>query len=195
MATTSETGHSKNVANFDELISKILGYGPNYNPTKTSLKPESLQSTSLMARRAIDAVNDTFPVYSNAIAAREVAFLPLSKLVTRILNALKATDTSPQVIDNALTLARKLQGRRATPKKTEAEKNAQKAQGVEVKEVSSSQMSYNNRLESFDKLIKLLISVPLYSPNEPDLQTASLTVLFNDLRAKNSAAEIGRAHV
>ena len=58
MATASETGHVKNVANFDELISKILGYGPDYNPTKTSLKTESLQSTSFIARKAIDAVND-----------------------------------------------------------------------------------------------------------------------------------------
>ncbi len=187
MATTSETGHVKNVANFDELISKILGYGPDYNPTKTSLKTESLQTTSFLARKAIDAVNDFLPAYSNAIASRELVFDPLSKLATRILNALKATDAPAPVIDNALTLIRKIQGRRATPKKTEAEKIALKAQGVEVKENSSSQMSFNSRLESLDKLIKLLLSLPFYNPNEEELKTASLTALLNDLRTKNSA--------
>ena len=188
MATTSETGHSKNVANFDQLISTIVGYGPDYNPTKNSLKPESLQSTSVNAKKAIDAVNETLPVYNNAIAAREMAFGPLSKLATRIMNALKATDTPAPVIDNALTFVRKLQGRRANPKKTEEEKNALLARGVKVKERSASQMGYNNRIDTFDRLIKLLISLPQYTPNETDLQNASLLALLNDLKAKNEAA-------
>ena len=187
MTSTMETGHSKNVANFDELISSALGFGTDYDPTKESLKILSMQATSALAKKAIAGVNDTLPLYSNAIAEREAAFLPLSKLATRLLNALKATDTSKQVIDNALTIIRKLQGRRATPKKTEAEKKELATQGVEIKEISSSQMSYNNRLENFDKLIKLLLSVPLYNPNEADLKTTSLTALLNGLRTKNSA--------
>jgi hypothetical protein len=73
MATASETGHAKNVANFNELISTILGYGPDYNPTKTSLKTESMQSTSLLARKAIDAVNNSLSLYSISIASRDVA--------------------------------------------------------------------------------------------------------------------------
>ena len=187
MASTSETGHSKNVANMDELASFTLGYGPAYNPTKTSIKTDSLHLISTIAKKAIDEVNRAMPLYSNAVADREATFIPVSKLVTRVLNALKATDTTSQVIANAKTLIRKIQGQRATPKKTPEQKKALEAAGKEVVEISSSQLSFNSRMESFDRLIKLLINVPLYGPNEAELTTDSLTTLLNNLRDKNSA--------
>lgn len=34
MASTSETGHAKNVANFSTLISFCTAYGTKYNPSK-----------------------------------------------------------------------------------------------------------------------------------------------------------------
>ena len=116
-----------------------------------------------------------------------MAFEPLGKLTTRILNALKATDTSTQVDESAQTIVRKLQGRRATPKKSEAEIKALATEGKEVNEISTSQMSYDNRLDNFDKLIKLLASVSLYAPNEAELKVTALTTLYNDLKAKNAA--------
>lgn len=187
MASSTETGHAKNVAHFDELISSALGYGASYNPTKASIKLEALQSVSTTAKNAIGGVNSVFPAYSNAVAAREAAFAPLSKLVTRVLNALKATDSNVRVDDNANTIARKIQGKRATPKMTEAQKKAEADAGKDVVEISSSQMSYDSRLENFDKFIKLLSSVPQYTPNEEDLKVTVLTSLYNDLKAKNIA--------
>ena len=86
-----------------------------------------------------------------------------------------------------LTLVRKIQGRRATAKKSPDEIKALSADGKEAVEISSSQMSYNSRLDNFDKLIKLLDSVSLYAPNEEDLKITSLTALHNDLNAKNIA--------
>ena len=44
MASTSEVGHAKNVANFQDLIEFVTGYGATYNPSKSSLKlPDRLQ--------------------------------------------------------------------------------------------------------------------------------------------------------
>jgi len=48
-------------------------------------------------------------------------------------------------------------------------------------------MSYDSRLNNFDKFIKLLASVSLYAPNEDDLKVTTLTALYNDLKTKNSA--------
>ena len=187
MTSTNETGHAKNVSNLDDLISIITAYGATYNPTKTAIKLTALQTLSTNAKAAVNAVNAALPAYSNAVAAREVAFTPLNKLSTRVLNAIKATDTTEQVDDNARTLIRKIQGKRATPKKTEEEKAAAQAEGKEVKEISASQLSYDNRLDNFDKLIKLLSSITLYVPNEADLKVTALTTLYNDLKAKNAA--------
>lgn len=187
MAKTSETGHAKNVANFDELISFVTAYGSAYNPTKTSIQLPALQTLSATAKTAINAVNGALPAYNNAIAARDAAFAPLNKLTTRVINALKATDTTVQVDESARTLVRKIQGKRATPKMTEEEKQAAAAAGQPITEISSSQLSYESRLDNFDKLIKLLASVSLYTPNETDLKVSALTALYSDLAAKNAA--------
>jgi hypothetical protein len=187
MSKTSETGHAKNLATFDELVSFVAAYGTAYNPSKTSLSFASLQALSAEARTALVNLNASVPAYTNAIAAREVAFEPLSKLITRVINALKATDTSQQVDENARTLVRKIQGTRATPKMTEEEKAALQAEGNETKEISTSQMSFDNRLENFHRLIKLLSSIPEYVPNEEDLSVNGLTDLYNDLMSKNAA--------
>jgi hypothetical protein len=182
-----ETGHAKNIANFDQLVSFAVSYGAAYNPSKASISLTALQTLSTNAKSVLEAVNAAMPVYSNAVAAREVAFLPLSELCTRVLNALKATDTTTQVDENARTLVRKIQGKKATPKKTDEEKAEAKANGKEIKEISASQMSYDNRLDNFDKLIKLLSSVALYAPNEEELKTDTLIALYNNLKAKNTA--------
>lgn len=147
----------------------------------------ALQTLSAEAKSAIDAVNAAMPSYSNAVSAREAAFEPLSKLTTREMNSLKATDTTTQVDESARTLARKIQGVRATAKMTEPEKAAATTEGKEINQISSSQMSYDNRLDNFDKLIQLLNTIELYAPNEPELKVTALTALYNDLKEKNTA--------
>ena len=56
------------------------------------------------------------------------------------------------------------------------------------KQVSSSQMSFDNRIVNFDRLIQLLITIPEYAPNETDLKTASLTTYWQSLQTSNATA-------
>jgi len=155
MSSQTETGHAKNVANFEKLITNVTGLGTVYNPSKESIKLPALNALLATAKGTIANINATEPTYKNAVSARELAFEPLSKLITRVNNALKASDSSSQVDDSAMTLVRKLQGRRSSRKMTEEEKQAALAEGKEVNEISSSQMSYDSRLDNFDKLINL----------------------------------------
>lgn len=188
MTSKNESGHAKNVANLGLFNTFISGYGETYNPTKESLKLTALQEMKAKADASLNVVNNLFADNSNAIAAREVAFESIDKFGTRILNAIKSTDTSEQVDDNAKTLVRKLQGGRAKAKLTEEEKKTLTEAGQSTKEISSSQLSFDNRLDNFDKLIQLLISVPQYAPNEEDLKTESLQVFYTNLKALNIRA-------
>jgi hypothetical protein len=185
MANISETGHSKNVANFEKLTTNVTGFGTVFNPSKESIQLPALNNLLGAAKSAINDVNSAEAIWKNAINAREFVFSPLSKLITRVNNSLKASGSSSLVDETAMTLIRKLQGRRATPKMTEEEKLAAEAEGKTVKESSSSQMSFDSRLDFLDKLIKLLASVPEYAPNEPELAVDGLTTLYNDLSSKN----------
>ncbi|MEI6062160.1 MAG: hypothetical protein WCR72_15775, partial [Bacteroidota bacterium] len=83
-------------------------------------------------------------------------------------------------------LVRKLQGVRATPRMTEEEKAALPEGEKVPKEISSSQLSFDNRLDNLDKLIQLLGSIPVYAPNERELQLPALTALYDGLVAKNT---------
>jgi len=187
MAITSETGHAKNVANFEQLTIDCSALGTNYNPSNPAIKLGELTNLLTLGKDSIAAINTALAANSNAIAAREVAFGPLSKLSTRLLNSLKASGTTNQVNDNALTLVRKLQGRRATAKLKDEEKKIAEAGGKIVTEISSSQMGFDNRIDNFDKFIKLLASIDLYAPNEEELKVVVLTNHHNNLRAKNMA--------
>ena len=187
MASISETGHANNVANLESLILSATAFGTSYNPSKESLKLSSLQTLLSASKDSLNATNIAQSAYSNAVSARESAFEPFSKLITRVNNALKASDTTVQVDESAQTIVRKLQGRRASAKITDEEKKALEAEGKEVNQISASQMGYDNRLENFYKLIMLLKSIPQYNPNEVELKVATLTALYEDLKLKNTA--------
>lgn len=186
MTNTSETGHAKNVTNLESLITSIIALETSYNPSRDSIKLPALQALLTASTESLNAVNIAQAAYSNAVAARKVAFEPFSKLITRVMNSLKASGASTQVVQSARTIVRKLQGRRASAKITEEEKKALEAEGKEVNQISASQMSFDNRIENFDRLIMLLSSIPLYNPNEEELKVETLKALHNQLKEKNS---------
>ena len=185
MSTMNDTGHAKNVANFETLIAYLTGYGAAYNPSNANIQLTSLTEKAAAAKTINEQVHDAAAKNSNAIALRDLAFQPLKKLSTRIVNAIKASDVAQQVIDNAVTHNRKIQGQRASVKLTEEEKQKLAASGTIVNQVSASQQSFDNQLDNFDKQIKLLATIPTYTPNEVELHQATLTTLYNDLLQKN----------
>jgi hypothetical protein len=187
MASTSETGHAKNVANFDTLTASVNGLGTGYNPSKASIKAAALATTATNGKNALSTVNNALAAAKAAISARKLAFDPISILTTRILNAAKATDAPQPIIDNAQSLVYKITGKRVGAKLTDTQKAALTAQGTTATNVSSSQTSFDSRVDFFDKLIKLLASTPQYIPNETDLKVATLNTLLTDLKAKNTA--------
>lgn len=107
MASTSETGHHKNLANFEDLISFCVGYGATYNPSKNSLKIPQLQTQLASVKANITAVTNTSVAFNNAVNARKIAFQGLEKLSTRLVNALDATNATDQLVKDAKTVNNK----------------------------------------------------------------------------------------
>ncbi len=186
MASTSETGHAKNAANFEDLISFCTGYGVTYNPSKVSIKLPGLSTLLTSANAALQAVKVAKTAYDNATNAREVAFKPLKPLATKIINALASTDATSQTVDDAKSTNTKIQGKRAkTIKKPEPA-----AVGVAVapvKTASTSQQSYDKLIDHFAQLIQTLTAEAKYLPNENELKVATLNTLLADFKAKNTA--------
>jgi len=190
MASTSETGHAKNVANFEDIISFCTGYGTAYNPTKNSIKIAAMNTLLTSARNTLQTVKTTKTAYDNATNAREIAFANLKKLSTRVVNALEATDATKQTVNDAKTINRKIQGKRADNKKTPP--FAPPAEGTtptptEVIQISVSQQSYDSLTDNFSKLIISVTAEPLYIPNETDLKVTALNTLLTNLKTTNTA--------
>ena len=79
MASTSETGHAKNVANFEDLISFCTAYGTAYNPSNNHLLIPQLQTLHHDAKISLLTVKTNKTAFDNACNAREIAFAPHNK--------------------------------------------------------------------------------------------------------------------
>lgn len=192
MASTSETGHAKNVANFEDLISFCTGYGATYNPSKAAIQIASLNTLHTNAQGSITGVNSSKTAFTNATNSRQTAFDPLKKLCTKIVNALDATDATDKLVKDAKTINNKIQGKRSGDKTKTSPTPVPPIPPLptptpEDKSISVSQQSYDSLIENFDKLITLVSTEPTYTPNETDLQISTLQTLLGNLRATNTA--------
>jgi hypothetical protein len=186
MTRASESGHIRNVSNFESLLSGIATFGNDYRPSKAGLKPEALKELLAAARLVLMAANQARSEYIAAVDVRKTAFASMGKYVTRIINALKASDSSVEADKTAMILVRKLRGERVSAFLSATEMAVLEAGGKMVRQHSSSQMNFDSRLDNFDKLVYLLETIPEYSPNEPELKVEALKAYYYDLKAKNS---------
>lgn len=184
MASTTETGHAKNVANFATLIHQCQSYGTVYNPSNTALQITALNTKLTQANAALNDLLTLLPAQVHAVNSRDEIFAPLNKLVTRVFNAVEASNVSKNFIADVKTVVRKLQGRRA-----KAVSPTPPVEGEEPKKtISVSQMSFDSRIENFEYLIELLVSAPQYAPNETELTVASLQTQLTNMKDANQSA-------
>ncbi|CAM3852733.1 Tpr-related protein family member [Flavobacterium branchiophilum] len=190
MASTSETGHAKNVANFQQLISFVTGYGAIYNPSKNALKLSQLSALLTASQTALADVVTENTVFNNKVNERAIAFINLKSLSTRVINALQTTDAPTQKVADAKGFNKKMQGTTAKTKETMNDPN-----NPAPKSISTSQQSYDKQIQHLAGIISILQSEPSYAPNENDLKVATLIAKQNDLTAKNIAVNIAYTNV
>lgn len=180
MASKSEVGHAKNVANFQDLLAFVRGYGANYSPSKESLKVPQLEDLHNKAKDSLINVTEKNTVFNNSVNARMATFSELRPLSTRLVNALDASEASDKLVIDAKGFNRKIQGKRAS-KKLEPIDPDQPAPNT----ISTSQQSFDQMIEHFHGFISILESEPSYAPNENDLKVVTLKAKLQDLKDKN----------
>ena len=189
-SSVSETGHAKNVANFQDLIEFVTGYGATYNPSKNSLKLPQLTALKESAETSLADVITKNTQYNNKVNERIMAFGGLKSLSTRLINALQATDASAQTISDAKTFNRKIQGKKASQTQVPIDPNAPAPNTI-----STSQQSYDQLIQHLAGLKSVLEEEPSYTPNEKDLQVEKIAEKISDLIAKNTAVATAYTNV
>ena len=169
MASTSEKGHAKNIANANLLNSNIVQLGAIYNPSNSKLILSNLQTVYSTSSTNQSNVNNLVAPYSIAVDNRENIFAPQSKKITKLRKAYKATEgVTPAQLEDFMTIARKLKGIRKVKNAPTTDSSEEQTQH------STSQMSYDQRTSNFDLLISQLQNTPNYNPNETEYQVATL---------------------
>lgn len=190
MPSTSETGHAKNVANFQDLIAFVTGYGATYNPNKNALKLPQLNALYTASQASLADVVTKNTAYNNKVNERVVAFKDLKSLSKRLINALQTTDATSEKIADAKAFNKKMQGVRAKAVETPSDPNAPAPNTI-----STSQQSYDQQIQHLAGIISVLQTEASYAPNENDLKITTLTAKQADLTAKNSAVATAYTNV
>lgn len=176
--SVSETGHAKNIANFETEIAFCIGYGTSYNPVNPNLAITNLQTKWDKSKLKLKAVKDTKEPFDAITGARQLLFKPLKPLATKVINALIASNVPETVIKDARTIIRKLNGKRASDIKEDTK---------DTKTISVSQQSYDRLVDSFEELIVLTQTETGYNPNEDDIKIINLQSTLDDLTAANTS--------
>lgn len=186
MSARSETGHAKNVANFEDLISFCTGYGVAYNPANAQLSLAKLKQLFTDARNALNNVKVAKTGFDNATNERQSIFKDLKPLATRILNSLAASGASNLTIGNARTINRKIQGTRASAKKAPLKPADPADTNTEHKRISASQASFDSMIDHFSKLLQTVSQTGTYKPNEEELKVDTLKARIENLSSTNT---------
>ena len=191
MASTSETGHNKNVANFTKAYQILEEMGTLYNPSNLKIALTNLDPVITELGETMDVLNKQKPIYKNAVADREVEIAPLGKLSTRSLNFSFSLELSAKDKENLNSQVKKIRG--------DSKLKAINPETSETDNISTSQMSYDNRIANFDTYIKQLSSHTEYIPNEQAIKISTfqtyhqrLTTLSSLVNASGNALITGR---
>ena len=168
----------------------VTGYGATYNPSKSSLKLAQLVALKATAEAKLTDVISKNTNYNNKVNERMVAFSNLKSLSTRLVNALQTTDATTQTINDAKTFNRKMQGKKASASQTPTDPNAPAPTTI-----STSQQSYDQLIQHLTGLKSVLEEEPSYTPNEAELQVATIDAKIADLTAKNTAVSTAYTNI
>lgn len=194
MATSFfETGHVKNAANLLKYNQFLATLGTTYNPSNTAITIAALSTAQTTAQAKINAIANALTNWKNDQNAREVEFNQLASFSTQLLGALKASGAPQQTINDFAFQVSKMRGDvEGKLTKADAGKISTSNDGSSNPETTStkstSQQSFDQKLEHFNKMILLLQSVSSYAPNEVQFQVTTLTVKLATLNTLNDNA-------
>lgn len=192
MASTSETGHAKNIANLDKLIDFVTQLGATFNPTNPQITVIGLNNLKTQSTTDFKNWSSAFTAYKTNTNERELVFAPLKKLNIAISDNLKSLSIPQQTIDDVTAIISKITGnggksakQKNVPPLASANPTTVVGDGSVKKSISTSQQSFDNITANFEKLIQQLLAIPTYAPNEVNIQTASLQALLSSMQTAN----------
>lgn len=166
MASTSETGHAKNIANLNTLNNINAAFGAKYNPGNKVYSLASMQTLYNTSKGLQGDANTQKGIFEPFQNARTAEFKDVQKLARRFRTAAKTCGAGKEFYTDVNKIVTKILGERAEKAKpTEGDPSG----------TSASQTSFDNMVNHWDGLAKMLAGESRYTPNEADLTVGAAT--------------------
>ncbi len=171
MASSTETGHAKNLANFKELITILKSFGTQYNPMLDTLQISSLETVAQKVEAVFDKLKEAETMAKQATATLQAEFKTLNTLTSQLMGLLISSGAKESSINEARSIQKRITGGNIKTKKVDATSETP----TEVKATrSNARLSYDSRLDDFAKFVMVLQNVAEYKPNEVAFKPATL---------------------
>lgn len=112
----AETGHAKNVENWQKMIAACTGFGGVYKPSNANLEVASMSTLHTDVDTLMDGVQTSIVPWKNKVADRENIYTGVRPRTTQMLAAFKACGAAANKVDNMKTYQRQVHGARAKAK-------------------------------------------------------------------------------
>jgi hypothetical protein len=179
----NESGHARNVANFDELLVILQTFGADYQPSLPAIQLTNLLDLKAKLTDALNKVNEANGKYRDKIYERQSAYDQMSGIAMRVVNAMIALDLDAKLLAQGKSLLSKVRSGSGKRKKDEEDDD-----GKSGRTISVSQMSFDQRKNNFSALVGLVEAQARYTPNEKDVQIVALKKYIDSLQGFNEAA-------
>lgn len=186
-----ESGHAKNVANFEQIIIILTALGAGYNPSQALILLAALQTKLTEAKAALAAVDEAEA--GKAVKTDEVQaeFEGLYKYVVNIKRTAEvelndaAFTADLQSIVNKFASGSRDTGLPDDPLTPDVDESRTK--------FSTSQRSRDNQIAHLADILALLKTRPDYKPNDEEYKVATIEAKLESLTAKDNAAKTADA--
>ena len=180
MASTTETGHAKNIANLKLLNEINGGFGGAYKPSNPLYDFAAMVAQHSACNGLQGDVNTQKGIFEPFQNARVTEFKDAKKLARRLRTAAKTCGAGKGFYIDVSKIVNKIVGERVSkPTPTETDPAG----------TSASQVSFDNTVNNFDALAKMLAGETKYAPNEADLTVAAATAITAALDSTNNAVK------
>jgi hypothetical protein len=185
-----ETGHAKNVANFEAITIILAGLGAGYDPQQTLIRPAALQDKLAEAKVVLAEVDAAEADRTIKVDEVQAEFGGLDKFVVNIKRV-----AAVELNDEALNRDLQTIVNRFTAKTRAAAAGSPSTPGLDdaPKTRSTSMRSRDNQIAHLADLVALLKSKGGYKPTDPDYKIETIEARIAALAAKNNAAKSSEA--
>ena len=186
-----ETGHAKNVANFEQVTIILTALGSVYSPQQALILLTALQTTLTEAKAALAAVDAAEADKTVKTDEVQAAFDGLDKYVVNIkrMAALLVNDEAftrdLQTLVNEFSSKSRKTGLPDDPLTPDVDESRT--------QLSPSQRSRDNLIAHLAGIVALLKTKTEYKPNDAEYTITAIETRLADLTAKNNAANAAEA--